>query len=86
MRHSPTHPRLPPGQVLIELRRVGYAVKISAVHVDTGVEVCVMGPAGAGEAVLKAAVLNKLAYVLACRAGESAAGPPPAGGARPLRI
>lgn len=40
-------------------------MKVSAVHVPTNTEVCIGGPANAGEAVLKAAALRRLTYVLA---------------------
>lgn len=57
------------GEVIFEFRRIGQAVKVSAVHVDTDTEVCVVAPAAAGEAAMRAAALNKLAYVLARRDG-----------------
>jgi hypothetical protein len=60
-------PATPPGEVLIEFRRIGDAVKVSAVHVASDTEVCLVGPAGAGEPALKTAVLNKLAYVMGRR-------------------
>ncbi len=63
-----THASPPPGEVLIEFRRIGNAVKVSAVHVASDTEVCLVGPAGAGENALKTAVLNKLAYVMGRRA------------------
>jgi hypothetical protein len=59
----------PTGEVLIEFRRVGAVVKVSAIHVDSDTEVCLVGPSNAGEHALKTAVMNKLAYVLARRQG-----------------
>ncbi len=60
-------------EVLFELRRVGAAVRVSAVHVGANVEVSVMGPLSAGEAALKRAALQKLIWVMS--RGESAAAP-----------
>jgi hypothetical protein len=60
---------LPPGEVLFEFRRIGAVVKVTAVHVDTDTEVCLAGPASAGEHTLKMAALNKLAYILRQRQG-----------------
>lgn len=52
-------------EVLIEFQQVGNAVKVTAVDTETLVEVSMMGPASAGEEVLKRNVINKLNYVLA---------------------
>lgn len=65
----PTPPAPPSGEILFELRQIGASVKVSAIHVDTGTEVSLAGPASAGEYVLKEAALRKLAYVLAQRGG-----------------
>jgi hypothetical protein len=54
--------------VIFELRRVGNAVKVSAVDTETMTEVSVMGPATAAEATLRQAALRKLEFVLARRA------------------
>jgi hypothetical protein len=51
-------------EVLIEFQQVGNAVKVTAVDTETLVEVSMMGPASAGEEVLKRNVINKLNYVL----------------------
>ena len=51
-------------EVLIEFQQVGNAVKVTAVDTGTLVEVSIMGPASAGEDVLKQNVINKLEYVL----------------------
>ncbi len=61
--------RGPGREVIIEYRRVGNAVKVSATDPETLVEVSIVGPPGAGEAALRRAVLDKLAYVLRRRAG-----------------
>jgi len=52
-------------EVLIEFQQVGNAVKVTAVDTETLVEVSMMGPASAGQEVLKRNVINKLNYVLA---------------------
>jgi hypothetical protein len=59
----------PLGEVLFEFRRVGNAVKVTAVHVATDTEICLVGAPSAGEHGLKLAALNKLKYVLAKRQG-----------------
>jgi len=55
------------GEVLFEFRRLGNVVKVSAIHVDSDTEVCVVGPPAAGEHTLKQAAINKLRYVMAQR-------------------
>lgn len=55
----------PPAEVLFELRRVGNAVKVSALDPVTNVEVCIVGSATAGVHALKMAALQKLRYVIA---------------------
>ncbi len=52
------------GEVLFEFVRVGNAVKVSAVHVPTDTEVCLVAPPRAGEAAMKQAALRKLVWVL----------------------
>lgn len=51
-------------EVLIEFQQIGNAVKVTAVDTITLVEVSIMGPASAGNEVLKQNVINKLEYVL----------------------
>ena len=52
------------GEVIFEFRRIGNAVKVSAIHVPSNTEVSIVGSAGAGEQPLKAAALQKLRYVI----------------------
>jgi len=59
----------PLGEVLFEFRRVGNVAKVSAIHVDSDTEVCLVGSPAAGELALKEAAINKLIYVLAKRRG-----------------
>jgi hypothetical protein len=56
--------------VLLEFHRIGAVVKVSAVDPATLTEVCISGPANAGEAALGQAAIRKLRYVLARRAAE----------------
>jgi hypothetical protein len=57
--------------MLFEFRRVGNAVKVSAIDPLTSVEVSIVGDPALGEAGLRRAAARKLAYVLR----RSAAGP-----------
>jgi hypothetical protein len=59
------------GEVLFEFRRVGGTVKVTAIHVETGTEVSLVGAANAGEYALKMAAIRKLAYVLNRAVGGS---------------
>ena len=52
-------------EVIFEFHRVGNAVKVSAVEVESGVEVSIVGNPAVGETVLKRLALRKLEYVLA---------------------
>ncbi|MFP6742797.1 MAG: hypothetical protein VCD33_14435 [Alphaproteobacteria bacterium] len=61
-----------PGQgneVIIEFHRIGASVKVSAMDTASLTEVSMVGPANAGEAQLKMAVLKKLEYVMAKNKG-----------------
>ena len=60
--------RLMPREVIFEFRRVGNAVKVSAVDTETMTEVSVMGPATTDESTLRRTALRKLEFVLARRA------------------
>jgi hypothetical protein len=57
-------PEVPIGEVLFEFHRVGNAVKVTALHVDTDTEISLAGPSSAGEYELKMAAIRKLIYVL----------------------
>ena len=59
-----------PGEVLFEFTVVGAAVRVAAIDAATGVEVTVLGPAGAAQADLQRLALNKLRVRLARAAGE----------------
>lgn len=51
-------------EVIFEFRRVGSVTKASAIDVETGIEVSIMGPASAPELALREAARRKLMYVL----------------------
>jgi hypothetical protein len=57
-------------EVIFELQRIGATVKVVAVDAETGIEASIFGPAAAGEAELCRVARQKLAYVMARRAGE----------------
>lgn len=50
-------------EVLIEMRRIGDSVRVSAVCPETGLEATIVGPASAGEAALAQAAANKLRWL-----------------------
>jgi hypothetical protein len=52
-------------EVIFEFRRVGAAVKVSAVDVATGTEVSIVGDPAVGEDALRRIARRKLDYVLA---------------------
>ncbi len=51
--------------IIIEYHRIGKSVKVSAMDPVTLTEVTIVGPANAGEEVLKHNVLRKLEFALA---------------------
>ena len=51
-------------EVLVEFQQIGNAVKVTAMDTKSMVEISIMGPATAGEEILKRNVINKLNYVL----------------------
>lgn len=53
------------GEVLFEFTRIGNAVRVSAIHVASGLEVTIMGPASAPQSSLRDNALQKLRYMLA---------------------
>lgn len=56
-----------PKEIIFEFVQHGSSVKVTAVDPETLVEVSIVGPASAGQAMLKANALAKLKYVLAKR-------------------
>lgn len=59
------------GSVLIELYRVGNAVKVSAVDPVTMTEVCVQGTSNMHEYYLRQAAVRKLRHVLRRKAQQA---------------
>ena len=55
--------------IIIEFHRIGNSVKVSAMDPVTLTEVSIVGPANAGEEVLKHNVLKKLEFMLAKKQG-----------------
>lgn len=53
-----------PAEVLFEMRAVGNAVKVSAIHAATNIEVCVVGSVHASPYSLKMNALRKLRAAL----------------------
>ncbi len=51
-------------EILIEIQRVGKALRVTAMDVKTGTEVVFQVPATAGKAELKSLAVKKMAYVL----------------------
>jgi hypothetical protein len=54
-------------EVLFEFRRIGNVVKVTAIHVASDTEVCIVGAPAVGDHGLKLAALRKLTYVLGQR-------------------
>jgi hypothetical protein len=52
------------GEVIFEFQIMAHAVKVSAVDVDTGTEVSIMGPRSASQAELEKTARAKLEWVL----------------------
>lgn len=57
-------------EVIFEFLRVGTAVKVTAVDVETGIEASIVGDPTAGEATLKRLARQKLDYVRAKQSGR----------------
>ena len=58
-------------EILIEFVVQGNVVRVTAIHVASGTEVAIVGPANAPRETLEAAVSRKLAYVLDKEKGAS---------------
>ncbi|MEI7805149.1 MAG: serine hydroxymethyltransferase [Hyphomicrobiales bacterium] len=55
-----TGPELERREVYFEFTAIGGAVRVSAIDAATGIEVTVMGPAGAAQSALERVALQKL--------------------------
>jgi hypothetical protein len=58
-------------EVLIEFVILGNSARVTAIHVSSGTEVTIVGPATAPRAVLEDAVHRKLVYVMGKEKGAS---------------
>jgi hypothetical protein len=54
-------------EVIFEFVRIGNAVKVTAVDVESGIEAVIVGDPAAGEPALKRLAKRKLDYVMAKR-------------------
>ena len=54
-----------PGEIYLEFKMVGNAMKVSAIDADTGTEISIIGPRNASRDALVATAVNKLKYVMA---------------------
>lgn len=52
------------GEVLFEFTQVGSSIKVAAVHVETGTEAIIQGPAYLSQKTLQKNALAKLRYIL----------------------
>jgi hypothetical protein len=62
------------GEVLLEFRQVGNAVRVTAMDLVTATEVTIVGAPSAGRDILTRNAVRKLYYVLAKRAGDTRGG------------
>ncbi|MBI1272861.1 MAG: hypothetical protein GC131_02100 [Alphaproteobacteria bacterium] len=51
-------------EILIEFKKVGRIMKVSAIDPATGTEVCIQGPASASKKLLQETAIKKLIYVM----------------------
>jgi len=72
----PHDPSRPPGarggesrEIIFEFTPVGGSVRVTAVDVDTGMEVVIVGPASASQSDLQRVAVQKLHYRLTQEAG-----------------
>ncbi len=66
---KPSKDKLGDDDVIIEFRRIGASVKVSAMEPTTLTEVSIVGPTTASDEELTRIVLQKLDYVLAKKRG-----------------
>lgn len=58
-------------EILFEFRQIGSSLRVAAIDAESGLEVTLVGPAGAGEAALKQLAIRKLEYVRRRQASEA---------------
>ena len=66
---KPSKDKLGDDDVIVEFRRIGASVKVSAMEPTTLTEVSIVGPTTASDEELTRIVLRKLEYVLAKKRG-----------------
>ena len=59
------------GEYLLEFRRIGNSVKVSAIDPITAQEVSIVGPADIGQEELSRVAIRKLKYVMQKKAAEA---------------
>ena len=64
----------PNGEIYIEYKQLGQAMKVIAVDAATGIEVTIMGPASAAQTDLQRVAVRKLRAQLEKDAGEGGSG------------
>ena len=55
---------MPPGEIIIEIQRIGAILRVAAVDVATGTEVTFQAPTSASRASINRLAASKLRYVL----------------------
>jgi hypothetical protein len=55
---------MPPGEIIIEIQRIGAILRVAAVDVATGTEVTFQAPTTATRASIDRLAANKLRYVM----------------------
>ena len=55
---------MPPGEIIIEIQRIGAILRVAAVDVATGTEVTFQAPISATRASINRLAANKLRYVM----------------------
>jgi hypothetical protein len=59
-----------PRETLFEFHRIGAFVKVTAIDVETGIEIAIVGPANGGESLLRANARRKLDATLRKRMAD----------------
>lgn len=57
-------------EVLFEFKRIGNAVKVTAIDAETGTEISIQAPAGLSQKSMQQNAMAKLRYVLSKKKGE----------------
>ncbi len=63
------------GEVLFEIQIIGAIARVTAIHVATGIEVTISGPARMPSAGLREAALKRLVFVMKQKADRDALEP-----------